>query len=133
MIVSFASTAGKVRLFSVVPSLDTPVCSTQTKKFNDKLASLPENVAVVTVSADLPFAQKRFCGAENVSIPTMSDHRELSFGQNYGVLIKELRILARAIFVVSASDKIAYVEIVPEVASEPNYDAALAAVMKTAG
>ena len=131
--VNLASSKGKVRLFSVVPSLDTPVCAVQTKRFNEELKNLPDNVAVCTVSADLPFAQKRFCGDENIEIPTVSDHRELSFGANYGVLIKELRILARAIFVVDANDKITYVEIVPEVAEEPNYEKALAAVKSAAG
>lgn len=131
--VNLASSSGKTRLFSVVPSLDTPVCSVQTKRFGDEVAKLPESVQVFTVSADLPFAQKRWCGAEGVEMTTISDHRSLSFGEAYGVLIKELRILARAIFVVDASNKVSYVEIVPEIASEPNYDAALKAVQDAAG
>jgi thiol peroxidase len=130
---TLSSSAGKVRLFSVVPSLDTPVCSVQTKRFGDELAKLPDKVEVLTVSADLPFAQKRWCGAEGVNMTTLSDHRDLSFGEQYGVAIKELKILARAIFVVDASDKITYVEIVPEIASEPDYDSALKAAQDAAG
>jgi thiol peroxidase len=131
--VSLASSKGKVRLFAAVPSLDTPVCSTETKRFSQELAKLPPNVQFYTVSADLPFAQKRWCGAENVAVPTISDHRNLSFAQNYGVLIKELKILARAIFVVDAGDKITYVQIVPEIASEPDYDKAMMAARQAAG
>ena len=126
--VTLASSKGKVRLFSAIPSLDTPVCSVQTKRFSDELAKLPDGVEVITISADLPFAQKRWCGAEDLEITTLSDHRKLSFAENYGVLIKDWQILCRAIFVVDANDKITYVEIVPEVATEPEYDAALAAV-----
>jgi thiol peroxidase len=131
--VNLSSSKGKVRLFSVVPSLDTPVCSQQTKRFGDELKKLPPNVQVYTVSADLPFAQKRWCGAEGVEMTTLSDHRELTFGTNYGVLVKELKLLTRAIFVVDASDKISYVEIVPEITSHPNYDKAIEAVKKAAG
>ncbi|MEM7233123.1 MAG: thiol peroxidase [Planctomycetota bacterium] len=131
--VNLASSAGKTRIFSVVPSLDTPVCSVQTKRFNDEVKNLPDGVEVITISADLPFAQKRFCGDESVSIATISDHRSLAFGEAYGVLIKELRILARAIFVVDASDKVTHVEIVGEVADEPNYDAAIEAAKNAAG
>ena len=129
---NLASSAGKVRLFSAVPSLDTPVCSVQTKRFAEEVANLPDNVEVITVSADLPFAQKRWCGAEEVQATTLSDHRSLSFAESYGVLIKELRILARAIFVVDANDKITYVEIVPEVASEPDYAKAIEAAKAAA-
>ena len=122
-----------MRLFSVVPSLDTPVCSIQTKKFNDAVAKLPAGVQPYTVSCDLPFAQARFCGAEKVErMVSLSDHRDVSFGTAYGVLIKELRLLTRSIFVVDASDKIVYVQIVPEITSEPNYDQALEAVRKAA-
>lgn len=131
--VNLASSKSKVRLISVVPSLDTPVCSQQTKRFAEELAKLPSNVQVCTVSADLPFAQNRWCGAEDVEMATLSDHRELSFGQNYGVLIKELKLLTRAIFVVDATDKISYLEIVPEITSHPDYDKALAAVKQSAG
>jgi thiol peroxidase len=130
--VTLASSKGKVRLFSVVPSLDTPVCSIQTKHFAQEIGKLPANVQIYTVSADLPFAQKRWCGAEKVEMPTLSDHRELSFANNYGVLIKELKVLARSIFVVDAKDKITYVQIVPEIASEPDYDKALQAVRAAA-
>ena len=125
--VTLASSAGKVRLISAVPSLDTPVCSDQTKRFAEALGGLPENVEVLTISADLPFAQGRWCGAEGVEMTTLSDHRELSFANAYGVLIKELQLLSRAIFVIDAEDKIAYLEIVSEVTDHPNYDAALAA------
>ncbi len=120
---------GHTLLISVVPSIDTSVCSTQTKKFNEEASKLPESVKVITVSMDLPFAQKRFCGAENIDkIEVLSDHREGAFGQAYGVLVKELRILSRAVFVMDPQGVIRYVEYVPEIASHPNYDAALQAV-----
>ena len=132
--VTLDSSKGKVRLISVVPSLDTPVCDQQTRRFNEEAAKLPTNVEVLTVSADLPFAQARFCGAANIDrVKTLSDHRELSFGQAYGVLIKELKLLARSVFVVDAADRIQYVEVVKEVTNHPNYDAALAAVKKVSG
>ena len=131
--VTLASSKGKVRIFSAVPSLDTPVCSIETKKFAQEIAKLPPNVQFFTVSADLPFAQKRWCGAEQVQVPTLSDHRKLSFAENYGVLIKDLRILARANFVVDAEDKVTYVEIVPEIAQEPSYEKTLAAARAAAG
>jgi len=131
--VTLASSKGKVRLISAVPSLDTPVCDKETKRFGEELARLPPSIQFYTVSADLPFAQKRWCGAANLQVPTLSDHRTLSFAEHYGVLIKDLRILARAIFVVDASDKITYVELVPEIASEPDYDKALAAAKQAAG
>jgi thiol peroxidase len=131
--VNLASSRGKVRLIAAVPSLDTPVCAVETKKFGQEIARLPANVQFYTVSADLPFAQKRWCGAENVKVTTLSDHRKLSFGEHYGVLIKELRIHARAIFVIDASDKVTYVEIVPEIAQEPNYEKAIAAAQQAAG
>ncbi len=122
------NSAGKVRLFNVVPSLDTPVCDTQTKRFNDELANLGDGVAVITISADLPFAQARWCGASSAEgITFYSDHRDTSFGEAYGVLIKELRLLSRAIFVVDSSGKLVYQEIVPEVTEFPNYDAAIEA------
>ena len=131
--VTLASSKGKVRLFSVVPSLDTPVCSIQTKRFNDAVAKLPASVAPYAVSCDLPFAQARFCGAEKVDrMKAISDHRDVSFGAAYGVLVKELRLLARAVFVVDAADRIAYVQVVPEMTSEPDYEKALEAVRKAA-
>jgi thiol peroxidase len=119
---------GKVRLISVVPSLDTPVCDQQTRKFNQSAAGLGDGVVVLTVSADLPFAQKRWCGAAGVDqVQTLSDHQEMSFGASYGTLVKELRLESRAIFVVDAAGRIRYVEYVKEIASHPDYEAALAA------
>jgi thiol peroxidase len=124
--VSLNTTAG-VRIFSVVPSLDTPVCDAQTKRFNEAAANLP-SVEIYTVSMDLPFAQKRWCGAFGVdNVKMLSDHRSGSFGENYGTLIKDLRIESRAIFVVDKDNKIRYAEYVKEVADHPNYDAALEA------
>jgi thiol peroxidase len=123
--VTLADTAGKTRIFSVVPSLDTPVCDAQTKRFNEEAAKL-EGVDIYTVSMDLPFAQKRFCNSfalDNVKM--LSDHRDGSFGSSWGTLIKELRILSRAIFVVGPDNTVKYVEYVPEVADFPNYEAAL--------
>lgn len=125
--VNLADTAGKTRIFSVLPSLDTPVCDAQTKRFNEEAAKL-EGVDIYTVSVDLPFAQKRFCNSFAVdNLKMLSDHRTTSFGEAYGTLIKELRILSRAIFVVGPDDKLKYVEYVPEVGDYPNYEAALAA------
>lgn len=125
-----SESAGKARIFSVVPSLDTPVCAEQTRRFNKEVANLP-NVNFFTISCDLPVAMSRFCGAEGINterMKTLSDHKETSFGQAYGVLIPKLRILSRAVFVVDASNKLRYVEYVPEVANHPNYDAILACV-----
>ncbi len=120
--VNLAKTAGKVRIFSVVPSLDTPVCDMQTKRFNDEAAKMPD-VDIYTVSMDLPFAQKRWCGAFGVdNIKMVSDHKSGSFGEAYGTLIKELRIESRAIFVVDKGGVIRYVEYVKEVAEHPHYD-----------
>ncbi|MFD1863825.1 thiol peroxidase [Planococcus chinensis] len=127
--VTLEDTSGKVRLISVVPSLDTGLCSDQTKRFSDEAASLGENVEVLTISADLPFAQKRWTEINKVdSITTLSDHRDLSFGQAYGTAMKELRLLARSIFVIDENDKVAYVEYVPEGTDHPNYEKALQAV-----
>jgi thiol peroxidase len=126
--VTLASTAGKIRIISAVPSLDTPVCDTETRRFNQDAAGLPDSVVVLTISLDLPFAQKRWCGAAGIErVTTLSDYRERSFGQNYGVLIKELLLLSRAIFIVDAQDVIRYIQIVPEVTSEPDYAAVIAA------
>jgi len=130
-LVHLADTPKTARMFSVVPSLDTPVCSTQTKKFNDSLSALKDKVTAYTVSLDLPFAQGRFCTAEKITnLKSLSDVRNGSFGKNYGVLLEGLPInlLARAIFVVDKNNKITYCEYVPEVTSEPNYDKALAAL-----
>jgi thiol peroxidase len=129
--VTLANTPAKARLFSVVPSLDTAVCSTQTKKFDEQLASYKDRLACYTVSLDLPFAQKRFCTAEKVeNFQTLSDVHNHSFGQNYGVLLEglPLPLLTRAVFVVDKAGTITYAEYVPEVTSEPNYEAALTAV-----
>lgn len=116
-----------------VPSLDTPVCDLETRRFNQEAARLGANVMILVLSMDLPFAQKRWCGAAGVeAVQTLSDHREASFGQAYGVLIKELRLLARAVFVVDKTGVVRYVEIVPEITSEPNYTAALDAVRAAA-
>ena len=127
--VTLASSKGKTRLISVVPSLDTPICELQTKRFNQEASNLPSNVVVLTVSMDLPFAQTRFCGAQGTDkITALSDHREASFGAAYGVLIKELRLLARSIFVIGPDDKVEYVEYVKEVTQHPDYDKALGAL-----
>jgi thioredoxin-dependent peroxiredoxin len=126
--VNLSGTGSGVRVFSVVPSLDTPVCDAQTKRFNEEAAKL-DGVGIYTFSMDLPFAQKRWCGAFGIDkVNMLSDHRDASFGSAYGTLIKELRILSRAIFVVDANNKIKHVEYVKEVADHPNYDAALDAV-----
>jgi thiol peroxidase len=122
---------GKVVVVSSVPSLDTPVCDMETRRFNTEAAKLGDNVAILTVSTDLPFAQKRWCGAAGVDkVKTLSDHRETAFGQAYGVLIKELRLLARSIFVLDQKGVIQYVQHVKEVSQEPDYEAVLAAVRK---
>ena len=126
--VSLADTGSKTRIFSVVPSLDTPVCDAQTKRFNEEAAKLGD-IDIYTVSMDLPFAQKRFCNSFALDrVKMLSDHRDGSFGSAYGTLIKELRIMSRAIFVVGPDNKIKYVEYVPEIGEHPNYDAVLAAV-----
>ncbi len=135
-VVTLAKTGNKARLFSVVPSLDTPVCSQQTKRFEESLASLGDTVACYTISLDMPFAQKRFCTTENISnVQTLSDLHDHSFGEHYGVLIEGLPIplLARAVFVVDKNNKISYCEYVPEVTQHPNYDKALAALRSAAG
>lgn len=116
---------GKTLIISVAPSLDTPVCSLQTQRFNKEIPSLPAGVEVITVSADLPFAQARFCGAENVKMLTLSDYRDMAFGDAYGTHIKELRLDTRSIFVVGKDGKIKHVEYVKEVTEHPNYDEAL--------
>jgi thiol peroxidase len=120
---------GKPTILSVVPSLDTPVCKTQTKKFNDELAALKDKVNAVTVSLDLPFAMNRFCGAEAVSnMRVGSDYQNRNFGQNYGLLIEELKLLARAVLVLDKDGKVVHSETVKEVASEPDYEAAMKAL-----
>lgn len=129
--VKISSFAGKVVVISAVPSLDTPVCDIQTRKFNEKAASLGKDVVILTVSLDLPFAQKRWCGAAGVDkVQTLSDYKTAEFGKSYGLLIKELHLLARAVLVLDKAGVIRYIQVVPEVASEPNYDAPLEAVKK---
>ncbi|WP_423407661.1 thiol peroxidase [Heyndrickxia sp. MSNUG] len=125
--VTLQNTKGQVRLISAVPSLDTGVCDAETRRFNEEAVKL-DNVKVLTVSVDLPFAQKRWCGAAGIeNVQTVSDHRELSFGEAYGVAIKELRLLARAVFVVDSNDKVTYVQYVSEVTDHPDYEAAVEA------
>jgi thiol peroxidase len=120
---------GKAVLIAAVPSLDTSVCSLETRRFNEEASALGSDVVVLTISMDLPFAQKRWCGAEGIQrVVTLSDHRDASFGLSYGVLIKELRLLARSVFVVAPDGRIVYTELVKEVSKEPDYAAALAAV-----
>jgi thiol peroxidase len=134
--VTLADAAGKARLFNVVPSLDTPVCNTQTRKFSQELAALGDKVAAYTVSLDLPFAQARWCTEAKVeNMKNLSDVADHSFGQHYGVLIQGLPIplLARAVFVVDPSGTIKYAQIVPEIATEPDYAPALAALKEAAG
>jgi thiol peroxidase len=130
--VAFESTSGKVRIFSVLPSLDTPVCDAQTRRFNLEAAKMPE-VEIFTVSMDLPFAQRRWCRDFAVDkVRMLSDHRDASFGTSWGTLIRDLRLESRAIFVVDKDDTIRYVEYVRELADHPNYDAALAAAREAA-
>jgi thiol peroxidase len=130
--VTLKDTGSHVRIISVVPSLDTPVCDAQTKRFNEEAAKLPD-VDILTVSMDLPFAQKRWCGAFGVDkVKMLSDHRDGSFGSNYGTLIKDMRIESRAIFVVDQLNKIRHAEYVKEVADFPNYEAALSAAKSAA-
>lgn len=128
--VHLSDTGNSVRIFSVVPSLDTPVCSIQTQKFNQEAPKL-DNVEVVTISMDLPFAQKRWAAAENAdNVKMLSDHRNGSFGEAYGTLVKDVRIESRAIFVVGPDNKIHHAEYVKEIADEPNYDLAIEAAKK---
>ncbi len=126
---TLADYAGKIKLISVVPSLDTGVCDAQTRRFNEAASELGEDVVVLTISADLPFAQARWCGAAGVDrVVTLSDYRDNSFGKAYGVLIKEFVIDMRAIFVIDRDDTVRYVEYLPEMADHPNYNAAIEAV-----
>jgi len=126
--VTLADFSGKIKIVSAVPSLDTPVCDTETRRFNKEAAALPDSIVVLTISMDLPFAQARWCGAAGIDrVKTLSDYQERSFAEAYGILIKELKLLARAVFVVDAANIIRYVQIVPEIAEEPDYDAVLSA------
>ncbi|HAR95939.1 MAG TPA: thiol peroxidase [Deltaproteobacteria bacterium] len=132
--VSLSDFQGKVKLISVTPSLDTPVCDLQARTFNEEAAALPETIAVLNISMDLPFAIARFCGNAGIEkIETLSDYKDASFGTAYGVLIKELRLLSRAIFVIDQKDTITYVEMVPEITKPPNYDKALSEAKKLIG
>ena len=123
--------ADKVKVISVTPSLDTPVCDMQARRFNQEAAKLPADVIILNISMDLPFAIARFCTAAGIDkVKAYSDHREASFGNAYGVLIKEIRLLARSIFIIDKSDTVKYVEIVPELTEHPDYDKALGELRK---
>jgi len=129
--VKLSSYRGKVLIIASVPSLDTPVCDLETRRFNDEAANLGPDIEILTISMDLPFAQKRWCGAAGVKrLRTLSDHREATFGQAYGVLIKELRLLARAVFIIDREGTVQYEQLVKEVTSEPNYEEVLQALGK---
>jgi len=131
--VNLAKTGKTVRIFSVIPSLDTPVCDAQTKRFNEEAAKL-KDISIYTVSMDLPFAQKRWCGNYGVDrVKMLSDHVSGEFGERYGTLIPDLRIESRAIFVIDAQDKILYVEYVPAVGDHPDYAATMSAAQAAAG
>jgi len=128
---TLADYSGKTLVLSVVPSLDTPICDLQTKRFNAEAAKLGSNVAILTISMDLPMAQKRWCGANDATnVVTLSDFKDRSFAQAFGLRIKQLGLLARALYVIDKNGVIQYEQIVPEVAQEPNYDDVLAAAAK---
>lgn len=132
--VSLDTFAGKVKLIASVPSLDTPVCDLEIKRFNEEASKISEDVVILFISMDLPFAQKRFCQSFDITkVKTLSDHKTADFGNKYGVLIKELRLLSRAIFVIDKSDVISYSEHVKEIADQPNYEGALEALKKVSG
>ena len=132
--VTKADLLGKPSIISVVPSLDTPVCQVQTKTFNKRLAALGDRINALTVSLDLPFAMNRFCGAEDITgMKNGSDYMDRAFGKSWGLLIDELKILARAVFVIDSKGVVQYAEVVKEVADQPNYDAAIATLEKLAG
>ncbi len=129
--VKLSDSAGQVRLISVVPNLQTPVCDTQTRRFNEEAAMLPANVAVMTVSAEHPINQGNWCAAAGIErIDVLSDHYDMNFGDAYGLNIKDWRLLQRAVMVIGKDDTIKYIEYVPEVSQEPDYDMALAMVMQ---
>ena len=129
--VSISSFGGKVCIVASVPSLDTAVCDMETRRFNEEAGKLDPNIVILTISMDLPFAQKRWCGAAGIqNVKTLSDYRQAKFGTSYGVLIKEFRLLARAIFVIDKTGVVRYVQIVNEVAKEPDYQAAIDAAKK---
>jgi len=128
---SLADFFGKIKLISVVPSLDTRICDLQTRRFNAEASRLSEEVAILTISMDLPFAQARWCGAAEVDkVITLSDHRYASFGENYGVLIEELRLLSRSIFIIDKKNIIRYIQLVEENHNPPDYEDALKALKK---
>ncbi|WP_027178700.1 thiol peroxidase [Maridesulfovibrio bastinii] len=128
---TLADYAGKVLILSAVPSLDTPVCDMETRRFNTEASKLSDDIKILTLSMDLPFAQARWCGAAGVeAVTTLSDHKDAAFGEAYGVLIKELRLLSRAVFVVDKSGTVQYAEYLKEITEEPDYDAALEAAKK---
>lgn len=130
---TLADYAGRVLVIACVPSLDTPVCDMETRRFNTEAASLGEDIRILTVSMDLPFAQARWCGAAGVdAVETLSDHRDASFGLAWGALVKELRLLTRAVFVVDRKGMVQHVQYVPEITEEPDYEAALEAARKAA-
>ena len=125
---------GRPLIISSVPSLDTPVCDMEIRRFNQEAGKLGDGVRIVTISMDLPFAQARWCGAAGVeNVVTLSDYRDASFGQAYGVLIKELRLLARAVFVLDTGGVVTYTQLVPEITNEPDYDSVLKAVSQVQG
>lgn len=127
--VTLTDSAGKVRLISVVPSLDTGICDAQTRRFNEEAAEFGDDVVVLTVSAEHPWNQRRWCGAAGIDrVQVVSDHQDMAFGKAFGTYIKELRLEQRAIFVVDGSDTVTYTEYVPEIAQHPDYEAALTAV-----
>ena len=127
----YRDTEGKIKVISAAPSIDTPVCSIQTSFFNEEASKLGDDVVIVTVTVDLPFAQKRFCGAKGIeNIEVVSDHKDLDFGDNYGFTIDELRLLTRGVIVVDRDNTVKYVEYVEEVTNEPDYDKALEEVKK---
>ncbi|CAB5138674.1 Thiol peroxidase, Tpx-type (EC [Olavius algarvensis associated proteobacterium Delta 3] len=126
---ALSSLKGKICVVSAVPSLDTPTCDMETRRFNSEAASLGDDVVILTVSMDLPYAQKRWCGAAGVDrVVTLSDHRDGSFGEAYGVMIGERRLLTRAVFVIDREGILRYEQIVPEIAQEPDYDAVIEVV-----
>ncbi len=129
--ISLKDFTGKIKLISVTPSLDTPVCDIQARRFNQEAAKLPDDVVIMNISMDLPFAISKFCTTAGIDkVKAYSDHRDASFGNAYGVLIKELRLLARSIFIIDRDDTIRYIELVPELSQHPDYDKALAELRK---
>jgi thiol peroxidase len=132
--VKLSDSKGKIKLISIFPSIDTSVCSMQNRRFNEEAAKFGDNVSFIAISADLPFALKRFCGAEGIdNLITLSDHKEMDFGQKYGFLINELRLLARGVVIIDQHNVVQYVEILPEIGNEPNYNAAVMKLNEIAG